>query len=405
MKLRDQNKTLEDKLSTANREKTKLMKENVDYEKKRKDMEFKLSEMDKQSDDMESERGTIIEQLESIDKERILLTEKLSSNEAQLQSLRKSYDDIKKEKDMLSRKLKTVEQKETALKQREETILKEIDTSVSNVLRQCPSLKQSENITQRASLPAEVNKMLSLHKCVVSEHKSLRDEVSSFKATMNSNTSKLEKQRSNVLEKERLYAQLKKDSEERKRSLTNRIKELETEREKLLATSREESEQRQKELTELLQANETLEEDIEEVSASYHSMLNERNELKSLLSQKEHTHHFETGPLLVKIALISAQLRLLNETLSRLGGEELVDKLAALTAERDELVVEVDVSKRKCQEVTCLLEETKEEMRKCSLETDKIKVRLMTEISLLKSQVSTLEKEKSSLEVSQFYSN
>lgn len=98
---------------------------------------------------------------------------------------------------------------------------------------------------------------------------------------------------------------------------------------------------------------------------------------------------------------LSSLLVLNAEKLSDLSSNDtLSQQVELLTSERGSLKQSLDEANNKLREAQVSLERAREERANSVLETDKLKVQLMTEISLLKSQVSNLEKDKTVLEVS-----
>ena len=172
-----------------------------------------------------------------------------------------------------------------------------------------------------------------------------------------------------------------------------------------------------KEITEQKKAKVALENSVKELTGSYETMLKYREEVEKDLRDKETSLIQAVGHLLAEKACIKAQLfvssplplttasvhkqdtQVTTDTDFDESSDQMTNQIETLTEERDSLQHDLNNLTQRYQETFSLLQQSQEERRNWNLETDKLKVQLMTEISLLKSQVSGLEKDKAMLEV------
>lgn len=403
-KLRDQNTLQEEQLNTLTREKTALMNERSSKEKTERDLLIKLDRAEKALVETETENERINDKLEKVERERVSLTDQLATSESSVQSWRKQLEEVKREKESINKKLSSLSQRERSLQEHEVTLLKEIETSVNNVLLQYPHLKGTDKPDKMRSpdLPLQLKRMLSLHKAVLTELAHLKRERDTFKDSVSSLNKQMNEKDFALADSQRLSTHLKDDFESLRSNSEYRYAELQHESIESLHSFEKERENTGEEMSDLLQANETLEEDIEEVSNSYHSLLEEKHEAKKTLENLEDLFCRTTGRLLAETACLSAWLVVNTESLSESSHEKLTGEIENLTYERSSLRQTLGETNEILKESIMSLNETREEKQKSVLVTDKLKNQLMTEISLLKSQVSTLEKDKTLLEVREY---
>ena len=410
-KLRDHNMSLEERLGTLTREKSLLSKEKTLKETTEKDLTLKLEETEKILTRLEAENDQVSENLHKVEREKASLSDQLLSAESSLQTVKSQLEEGKKEREDLNKKLSSLTQRERQLKETESNLLKEIEASINHVLTHYPSLKP--RLSNGGSVPAkkhieqpyQLRRMLSLHKAVLNELSRLEKEKETAQSSVASLTKRLEEKESGLAEKEKSNVQLREEHEALSAELEQRYTELQLEYQEALQSFEKEGERHKEEMNELLQANETLEDDIEEVSNSYHAILEEKKVAKVSLKRQGDAFCATVGRLLAERAVLSGCIVLNKDRLSSppppppppsTGGED----VQALVNERTLLRESLDAVNAQLVETTSQLEASQEERQKLLLETDKLKVRLMTDMSLLKNQVSSLEKDNALLEVS-----
>ena len=123
------------------------------------------------------------------------------------------------------------------------------------------------------------------------------------------------------------------------------------------------------------------------------------SEFQSKISEAEDTlslYQSQTGCLLAEMACIKANLRL-----SEAEGEGIVsqDQLKIHEQEKERMLEELNDLRVKHLSTVAALERREEELREQKLEMKKMKMQLTTDMSLLKSQILQLEKDKDELEV------
>lgn len=408
-KLRDQNMSLEERLGTLTREKSLLSKEKTLKETTEKDLTLKLEETEKILTRLEAENDQVSENLHKVEREKASLSDQLLSAESSLQTVKSQLEEGKKEREDLNKKLSLLTQRERQLKETESNLLKEIEASINHVLTHYPSLKP--RLSNGGSVPArkhieqpyQLRRMLSLHKAILNELSRLEKEKETAQSSVASLTKRLEEKEAGLAEKEKSNVQLREEHEALRAELEQRYVELQSEYQEALQSFEKEGERHKEEMNELLQANETLEDDIEEVSNSYHAILEEKKVAKASLKRQEDAFCATVGRLLAERAVLSGCIVLNKDRLSSppppppsTGGED----VQALVNEKTLLRESLDAVNAQLVETTSQLEASQEERQKLLLETDKLKVQLMTDMSLLKNQVSSLEKDNALLEVS-----
>ena len=403
-KLRDQNSSLEERLGALTREKSLLSKERTLKESTEKDLTIKLDETEKLLAQVESENDRVLESLHKVEREKALLSDQLLTTESTLQSLKGQVEEGKKERDTLNKKLASLAQRERQLKESESHLLKEVECSVNHVLAQYPALKTRLNTSgsqpgkKHTEQPYQLRRMISLHRAVLIELSRLEKDKDSAQVSVTSLSKILEEKEAQLSEKEKANSQLREEYEALSTESENRYTELQ----EALQSLEREGERHKEEMNELLQVNEMLEEDIEEVSNSYHAILEEKKATKASLVKQEEEFCVIVGHLLVEKALLSACFILNKERLSAPPTHSLSssgDDLQSLLLERSLLNESLNTVNTQLEEARGQLEKSQEERQQLLLESDKLKVQLTTEISLLKSQVSGLEKDNALLEV------
>ena len=401
-------------------EKTCLLKDNEAKNTHERELTLKLSEAELKLSELEAEHSSVNEKLLKFEKEKSTLTTKLRGVESSTSLLKKQLNEFKREKEQLTQKLVTLGKKERLLSDRHQLILKEIDKSVKEVQMKCPLLKIQESHSslrktrgsQSPDLPSEIVAMKALHNIVMSEVASLQEHTRSLEQKNSLLESQIMEQGVSLEEKDKMNDQLMDEllalEKEEKRELGI----LQKKYEELEKTSATERAILKKQTTEHKVAKIALENSIQELTGSYETILKDREEIEKDLRDKESSLIQSVGHLLAEKACIKAQL-LVNSPVSLTAASmhkletqvstdtnfQLTNQIETLTEERDSLQHDLNDLTQRYQETFSLLQQSQEERRNWNLETDKLKVQLMTEISLLKSQVSGLEKDKAMLEV------
>lgn len=304
-KLRDQNTSLEEKLGAVTREKSILVKEKSAKESTEQDLLSKLETTEKTLVEIETENERITDKLKELEKEKESLKEQLAVSNSSLTSWRKQYDEIKREKEAINKKLISLSQHKIALQEKEVWLLNEIDTSVNNVFACYPSLKIPPSLQVKEKgkgheLPQQLERMMALHNAVLSKLTSLTEEKDSLTQSVLSLNGQLKEKESAFIENEKLCTKLRTDLETCHSDLESRYSKLNIEYCDCIAAFEKERERTKDEMTELIQANETLEEDIEEVSNSYHALLEEKQIAKKSLQDYKFSSQEIIAHLLVE---------------------------------------------------------------------------------------------------------
>lgn len=424
-KLREQNKTLEDRVSNLMCEKTCLLKDNEAKTTHERELTLKLSEAELKLSELEAEHSSVNEKLLKFEKEKSTLTTKLRGVESSTSLLKKQLNEFKQEKEQLTQKLVTLGKKERLLSDRHQLILKEIDKSVKEVQMKCPLLKVQESHSslrksrgsQSPDLPSEIMAMKALHNIVMSEVASLQEHTRSLEQKKSLLESQIMEQGVSLEEKDKMNDQLMDELLALEKEGKRELGILQKKYEELEKTSTTERAILKKETTEQKVAKIALENSIQELTGSYETILKDREEIEKDLRDKESSLIQAVGHVLAEKACIKAQLlvsspvSLTAASIHKLdtqvstdtdfddSSDQLTNQIETLTEERDSLQHDLNDLTQRYQETFSLLQQSQEERRNWNLETDKLKVQLMTEISLLKSQVSGLEKDKAMLEV------
>ncbi len=112
-------------------------------------------------------------------------------------------------------------------------------------------------------------------------------------------------------------------------------------------------------------------------------------------------HQLLVGHLLAEKVIVLAQMRVSITVVTeeeKISFEELKLKQTKLNEELEQL-------QEKHVSTLATLKSQHEEMKEQKLESDKLKIRLTTEMSFLKGQISQLDKEKSELKVSRLHNS
>ena len=424
-KLREQNKTLEDRVSNLTCDKTCLLKDNEAKTAHERELTLKLSEAELKLSELEAEHSSINEKLLKFEKEKSTLTTKLRGVESSTSLLKKQLNQFKQEKEQLTQKLVTLGKKECLLSDRHQLILKEIDKSVKEVQLKCPLLKIQESHSstrktrgsQSPDLPSEIMAMKALHNIVMSEVASLQEHTRLLEQKKSLLESQVTEQGMSLKEKDEMNDQLKDELLALEKEKKSELGILQKKYEELEKISTRERAILKKETTEQKKAKVALENSIQELTGSYETMLKDREEVEKDLRDKESSLIQAVGHLLAEKACIKAQLfvssplpltaasthkqdtQVSTDADFEDSSDQMTNQIETLTEERDSLQHDLNDLTQRYQETFSLLQQSQEERRNWNLETDKLKVQLMTEISLLKSQVSGLEKDKAMLEV------
>lgn len=267
-----------------------------------------------------------------------------------------------------------------------------------------------------SELPAELTSLKSLLSSVVTEIGSLCDQRKLLEVKVSRLDSQLQEKQSEQEGITEAKEQLKQAVEEAQRKWQDELEEMEAERQMKLEQSWQLQEELRREKERLTEERDSLREQIEQINmtvAEQRGDLEARTAASSaLLDQAQR----QFASLLAQRTCAVAQLVVMREALR--GAEahstheqlvtiaeksakidQLTNQISIMTLEREDYQGQLQSLSDKHRHTLLELQHRTEENQLRNIETEKLKMQLMTDVTLLRSKVSQLEEEKSSMEV------
>ena len=270
-----------------------------------------------------------------------------------------------------------------------------------------------------SDLPAELTSLKSLLSSVVTEIGSLHDQRKLLEVKMSRLDSQLQEKESEQEGATAAKEQLEQAVEETHKKWRKELEEMEAEKQLKLEQSWQLQEELRREKKKLVEERDSLQEQLTKIEQINTTMSRERDDLETRIAAKNallDQAQRQVASLLAQRTCAVAQLAVVQDLVRGVEAQntdehlvtiaeksakidQLTNQIRAMTLEREEYQRQIQSLSEKHRFTLQELQRCAEENRSRNFETEKIKMQLMTDIRILRSKVSQLEEEKSSMEL------
>lgn len=428
-KLREQNTSLETKMSSISREKEVMEKHEEQLKREEQYKEAKLQEARMEMQGLKSETKVLKEKLSLMEREKSTLMAKCEQIDVSEHQLKQQLEETKWEREEFKQRLANISQNERHLRERQDKLLREIESSSKELRQKFPGTKLDDKSSQQkhgsgwsfsSETPAEIASIKALHADIISEMAIVHDQRKLLEVKVSQMDSLLQTKEEELKkvdeEKRKLRAELSTQQSKWKEELRR----LESEWQDKLNNARLLQESLGVHRDTLVAEMSSLQEHVQEISVQNKELLQTKGQLEAQLAEKEAVLLVtwkQLARLMVEKACSSAQLAVslsqgitTEETEPR--DDEQVATIADTSAKIQQLSSQISVITKERDDLEQQLQElgdqhnsTLQEYQQCvesnskwSLETDKVRLQYSTDLRILQSKVAKLEGDKANLE-------
>ena len=439
-KLREQNTSLESKMAVVVQEKESLAADQLHAKSEREQHQLDIASLREEKESVQQQANQLGEKLAEFEAKKSSLSAKLEQVESLSERTKKELDESLWEREQLKTRLSTVTQREQKLADQHARIMEEITTATKDTRQkvkctlhllshlplspshQVPGLKEDKVapvkvvavgsvFTGHDQLPVEVTQLKSLLSAVIREIGLLRDQRKLLDVKLAKLESQLhereEERKADGLDRTLLEEKVA-TAEERRAKLAAREAALRLEleqsknREDELKREKEKIEEERAELKQQLimsnQRTTAMGEEMEQLRAAVADRESELDKAVCQVSRLLAERTCAIAQLVVVRELnTEQQLDSIADKTARI--DELTNQITALTVEKEEYQVKMEGITKQHGGTMQELQAAMEESRTRKMDHDKLKMQLMTEISLLRSKVSQLEEENTAMKM------